>query len=242
MTTQRRFSRYVLAGLVGLAATVSAAGPASAHTGVTIEPARAGAKNAVATVNAEAESDSAGVAKVQIFLPAGIAPADITQVSLPKKWKLTKQLDSYTVEGPALKVGVGARHKVRIRQLPTTATVSFKVLQTYSDGRTDRWIEVPTKENPEPDDIAPTVKLAGGSGTAPSSSPAAPPSEPTASAAAAPSATTTSTPSSAVLAEPPPAAGDQNGTPWWWIGGLGLLVVFITGGFVALTRRRREAA
>lgn len=236
--TMRRLTGCLAASLVGLAMVVSAAGPASAHTGVTISPARAGAKNAVATVNAEAESDSAGVTKVQIYLPAGITPDDVTQVSLPKQWKLTKQDVSYTVQGPALAVGRNAEHKIRIRQLPKYAQISFKVLQTYSDGRTDRWIGLPTKEDPEPEDPAPTVKLAGGSGTAPAATTTTAPASPSAASTAASSAP----PVSAAAAPPIEPAGDTQdaGSTWWWIAGV-LIVALIAGGVITARRRRRSA-
>jgi hypothetical protein len=236
--TRRRVTGYAAAALLGAAVAVSAASPASAHTGITIDPARAGAKNAVATINAEAESDSAGVTKMQIFLPAGIAPDDVTQISLPNRWKLTRQLTSYTVEGAALAVGRNAEHKIRIRQLPMYASISFKVLQTYSDGRTDRWIGLGTKDNPAPDNPAPTVKLAGGSGTAPDVSTTAPAS-PSAEAT-----TTPSTPPASAAAAPQiePVGDSQQGVPvWWWVAGLLVLAILAVGMMVTVRRRRRSA-
>ncbi|RSM71650.1 hypothetical protein DMB66_07355 [Actinoplanes sp. ATCC 53533] len=235
---QRRVVGFVAAALLATAGAVSAAGPAFAHTGVTIEPARAGAKNAVASVNAEAESDSAGVTKVQIFLPVGITPADISQISVPKQWKLTKQDDSYTVEGPALAVGRSAEHKVRIRQLPTYASISFKVLQTYSDGKTDRWIGLPSANEPEPENPAPTVKLAGGSGTAPASAPATAAPSPSVEAPASDPVT----PSTSVAAAPAiePASDSEGPSAWWWIAG-GVLVALLAGSAVTIARRRRPS-
>jgi hypothetical protein len=224
-----------------MVAAVTAANPALAHTGITVEPARAGAKNAVANVNAEAESETAGVTKVQIFLPAGIAPDDITQVSLPKNWKLTKQDTSYTVEGPALAVGRNAEHKIKIRQLPMYESISFRVLQTYSDGRIDRWIALPSDDDPEPANPAPTVKLAGGSGVAPTATPAASPSpSPSVAASTAAPAEQASNPAPTTAAVAEPAADASDSSPLWWIAAL-VAAAAIAGGVLFAVRRRRTA-
>lgn len=240
IVTKRRLAGYLVVPVLGGVLAVSPAGPASAHTAISISPARAGAKNAVATVNAEAESDSAGVTRLQVFLPDGIAPADITQVEVPRGWKLTKQDVSYTVEGPALAVGTNAEHQVRIRQLPMYAQISFKVLQTYSDGRIDRWISLPTKDDPEPQEPAPTVTLAGGSGTAPvATGTTAPPSAP-----AVPSTAASAEPPASAVAAPQvvPAGDTEEGTPaWWWFAGL-LLIAALAVGAVFSVRRSRGPA
>nr|WP_221383106.1 DUF1775 domain-containing protein [Actinoplanes polyasparticus] len=236
-TIGRRAATYAAAALLGTAAALSLAGPAAAHTGITIEPAKAGAKNAIADVNAEAESQSAGVTKVQIFLPAGIVPADITAVSLPKQWKLTKQDTSYTVAGPALAVGTNAEHKVRIRQLPMYAEISFRVLQSYSDGKTDRWIALPSKDDPEPANPAPTVKLAGGTGVAPTATPSPSPS-PSANPSSSPSASSPSAPGTVDAAPPATNSSASSGSnAGWWIGG-GILLVVLIAGALLLARSR----
>jgi uncharacterized protein YcnI len=230
LTTTRRLAGLAAAAILGTVAALTVTGPALAHTGIAIEPARAGAKNAVASVNAEAESETAGVTKVQLFLPAGITPADVTAVNLPKGWQLTKQADAYTIEGPALPVGRNAEHKVRIRQLPTYESITFKVLQSYSDGRVDRWIGLPSAENPEPENPAPTVKLAGGSGAAPTGTPS-----PTA-ASAPPSAQPSAAPTAA---EPQAEEAGQSSTARWWVIALVVVAALITG--VVVVRRRRSS-
>ncbi|MCG5466633.1 YcnI family protein [Micromonospora sp. MED01] len=175
---RRRYYALAVTMLAGAASAVVIGTPASAHTGVTVSPARAGASNAVVTVNAEAESDSAGVTSVQVFLPDGITAQDVTLLKAPKGWKLSSTAaDSYAVGGTAVPVGKDAEHQVRVRQLPNAPQVSLKILQTYSDGRVDRWIEVPSAGNPEPANPAPTVKLAAAAppaGAAPTTAPAPP--------------------------------------------------------------------
>jgi hypothetical protein len=235
-TTRRRAAGLVTAALLGAAAALTPASPALAHTAITIEPARAGAKNAVADVNAEAESDTAGVTKVQIFLPVGITPDDITPMSVPKGWQVTKQETGYSVAGPALAVGANAEHKIRIKQLPTYEAISFKVLQTYSDGRVDRWIGLPSDDDPEPQNPAPTVKLAGGSGTAPTATPTTAATPAASVGATSPAATPTASSAPAAAPVPPPAP--SSGSSLWWIAGLAALAVIIAGVLLALRRRR----
>jgi hypothetical protein len=222
-----RLRSILAAALTGLAATVLVATPAYAHTDVEIEPARAGATNATVTITAEAENDSAGIASVQVFLPAGIAPADVTLVSRPSGWRMTSNADSYTVSGRALPVGTNARHRVRVRQLPTDPVIYFKVLVTYSDDRVDRWIELPSAANPTPDNPAPGVRLAGGVARTPTPPPTTPP--PTSDA---PTATTAPAPT--VVASP---SGGGSGL----VIGL-ILAALVAAGATAFVLLRRRAA
>jgi len=225
-----RRSRSIAAGvLLGIGACVLVAAPAYAHTEVEIEPARAGAANARVTITAEAESNDAGIRAVQVFLPDGIAPADVTLLSAPSGWKLTTGADNYTVAGRALPVGTDARHRIRVRRLPTDPVIYFKVLVTYSDGQVDRWIELPSGANPDPDNPAPSVRLAGGVGRTPTPPPTT-----------APAPTTAAAPPTAAAVSPSPASADASG------GGNGLLIGLIVAalavaaatGFILLRRRR----
>ncbi|MBC9006659.1 DUF1775 domain-containing protein [Micromonospora aurantiaca (nom. illeg.)] len=223
--------RWAIIALAVAAATVTAASPAWAHTDATLTPARAGAANAVLSVDAEAESRTAGTTSVQVFLPQGIAASDITLLKAPPGWKLsTTTPNSYTLAGPAVAVGQDAEHQVRVRQLPNTRQVSFKILQKYSDGRIDRWIEVPSSANPEPANPAPTVKLAAAPATVPtspavaSSSPSAPPAT---------DAPVTAAPAASTL----PDAG--NSGMLVLLAGITLALLAVAG-IVVLLRRRRS--
>lgn len=237
---RRRYFALAVTMLAGAASAVAIGTPASAHTGVKVSPARAGASNAVVTVNAEAESDNAGVKSVQVFLPDGITAPDIILLKAPKGWKLSSTAaDSYTVGGPAVPVGTDAEHQVRVRQLPNAPQVSFKILQTYSDGRIDRWIEVPSAANPEPANPAPTVKLAAAAAPPSSAAPTTAPATP--SAARSSAATDAPATDAAVTAFPSandePAAGNGG----LWIGaGLLLAVIAAVGGALYLRQRRRQ--
>ncbi|MFI7519576.1 DUF1775 domain-containing protein [Micromonospora globbae] len=233
---KRRYFALAATALASAVAVLTTGSPAWAHTGVTISPARAGASNAVVTVNAEAESDSAGVTSVQVFLPNGITAQDVTLMKGPKGWKLSSSgVDNYTIAGPAVPVGTDAEHQVRVRQLPNAPQVSFKILQKYSDGRVDRWIEVPSAANPEPANPAPTVKLAA---AAPASHSAAPSMTPP-TASTAPTNPATDAP---VTALPRATAQSDTGNGGLWIG-MGAALAALAAASVAVyawQRRQRS--
>ncbi|MEU6251209.1 DUF1775 domain-containing protein [Streptomyces sp. NPDC047043] len=150
--------RIVFAGAAALTATLALAAPAAAHAEVEADRPQALAENVTLSFVSEAESDSAGFTKLRIVLPEGIAPADVTLDEEPKGWKLTATNDGYSLGGPALKTGVDAEHKIKVRQLPDEKELVFKTVETYSDGEVSRWIELPTggKESEQP---APVLKL-----------------------------------------------------------------------------------
>src|SRR5829696_4118876 len=146
--------------VAGATVVVAAAGPALAHVDVTATPARALAANAVLTLSAEAESDTAGVTGVRIQLPAGLLPADFRLTAGPAGWRLTGSGQVLTIGGAALPVGRDLELTLRLRQLPAGKQLVLKTVQTYSDGSQDAWIELPSASVPEPDQPAPVVTLA----------------------------------------------------------------------------------
>jgi uncharacterized protein YcnI len=196
------------------------AGSAMAHVEVLIEPAQAGARDAVVTFAAEAESDSAGISSVQVQLPDGIAPGDVTLATGPTGWALTPSVDGYTVAGPPLPVGAELGYAITVKQLPNTESVAFKTAQSYTDGTTDRWIGLPGPDGAQPENPAPVVTLAPAAG-------ALPPSSDPESA---------SSPATAGAQPPDPAGG--GGLPMvLWVG-LGVVVV---AGLVFVVMRRRAS-
>ncbi|MDI2128415.1 DUF1775 domain-containing protein [Yinghuangia seranimata] len=199
--------RVVVAGIAAGAFALAAATPAFAHNEVSASDTHALATDVTLTFGAEAESKTAGITQLQVVLPQGITPSDVTFVEGPDGWKFTPGADGYTLAGPALATGADAEYKVKVRQLPDTTTLVFKTLQTYSDGRIDRWIDPPATGDDHSDSAgkpAPALKLqkaAPGAVPIPPS-PAAAPS----SAAPAASAPATSAAPSAPVAAATPAA------------------------------------
>lgn len=227
------------------AVAVATAGPAAAHAEVEAEGARALDQNVALTFSAESESGSAGITKLEVVLPKGIAPGDITYKEGPDGWKFAAAEQGYTVSGPKLAVGEDAEYVVTVRQLPDAKSLVFKTLQTYSDGKVDRWIELEDTGgdghghgHPAPrlalKAAAPGAKLVSPSPTEEPTT-AAPPSD---SASGEPK-TGTSTPSAESAADS--TEGDDGMSPAVPLG-IGAAVLLLGGGAWWLKSRRGGSA
>ncbi|QTD99934.1 DUF1775 domain-containing protein [Streptomyces cyanogenus] len=228
ITKHRTARRVAVPAAVAATAVLLTAGPAAAHVEVKSEQAQALAENVKIEFDAESESATAGITKIRVALPKGIAPADVTYGEGPKGWKFTADKDGYTVGGPAVKVGENAEYSIVVKQLPDAEELAFKTLQTYGDGRTDRWIELDDNgENP-----APVLKLKA---AAPGAKPAHPSPSRTAPASPSASAQATTPTASPVSQE----KGDDDGglSTGAWVG-IGIVAVVVAGGAVYLVRRR----
>ena len=222
-------SRATVAGVAVAVAVAVLASSASAHVEVSADKTQAGASDATVSFTAESESTTAGIVSLRVVLPAGIAPADVTWLSGPTGWSLTRATDGYTVAGPAVRTGKDAVYRVKITKLPSDASIlAFKTLQTYSDGHIDRWIEIPSPGAAAPDNPAPVLTLAPASAPASSSS-----------IAASTSAPSTPGPSDPASAPSDVAhAGDTGSSAGLWIAGLVVLVLAAVAGGVVLQRRQ----
>lgn len=218
--------RLTVATAATATAVLLAAGPAAAHVEVESEQAQALAENVEVSFDAESESSTAGITQIRVVLPEGIAPADVPYGEGPEGWKFTANDDGYTVKGPAVKAGANAGYSVVVKQLPDAKELAFKTLQTYSDGRTDRWIEL-DESGEQP---APVLKLKAAAPGAKSASPT--PSE-TVSQSPSP---TTEEPSASPVAEA--ETKDDGGLSAGAWTGIGAVVVVAAGGAFYLVRRR----
>jgi len=229
---------------VALALAVATAGPAAAHAEVEAEGARALDQNVELTFAAESESGTAGINKLEVILPEGIVPQDLTYEEGPKGWKFTPTARGYTVAGPKLAVGEDVEYVLTVRQLPDAEEVVFKTLQTYSDGKVDRWIEL--EEESEGDGHghghpAPRLALKAAAPGAESVSPT-PTEEPT---TAAPSSTAASDEPAAQGSSGKPAADDTKDDDGMSVAvpvGIAAAVVLLGGGAWWLRKRRGGAA
>lgn len=228
IATARRLA--VVCTAAGLA-VVLAAGPALAHVEVEATPARALATDALLSLTAEAESGTAGISGLRIRLPAGLLPADLRLASGPAGWRLTGTAGVVTVSGPALPVGRSLRLGIRVRQLPDDRQLVLKTIQSYTDGKQDAWIELPTASVPEPEQPAPIVRLqaaAPGATAVPRATPTT--AAPTTTPAPAP---TPRTSGAAPVADP----ADDGSVAVWMFGGV-LAGIAVLGVIVLAARRR----
>ncbi|WKX07476.1 DUF1775 domain-containing protein [Streptomyces sp. NL15-2K] len=234
--------RIALAGAAALTATLALAAPAAAHAEVEADKAQALAENVTLSFVSEAESASAGFTELRVVLPQGIAPGDVTLDEAPKGWKLKAMNDGYAVSGPALKAGVDAEHKIKVRQLPDAKEIAFKTIETYSDGEVSRWIELPTG-GAEPEQPAPVLQLKA-------AAPGAKPVSPSPSASPRESATPTPTPSAtesdvaAAGSETDTTATDEDegGSTGLVIGGVVVALLVLSSGAWWMVKRRTTSS
>ncbi|KPI11807.1 nuclear export factor GLE1 [Actinobacteria bacterium OK006] len=173
-TTLRR------AGLVAALTTagvLAAAGAAFAHVTVHPETYAKGATDGVLTFRVPNEEDTASTTKVQVFLPTdhpvlGVlvtpqegwtAQVTTTKLKTPVKTDdgtITEAVSEITWTGGRIRHGQYQDFNFAFGQLPDdTDQLSFKTLQTYSDGNVVRWIEEAKKGADEPENPAPVLTL-----------------------------------------------------------------------------------
>lgn len=158
---------------------LAAAGVASAHVTVHPESYAKGATDGVLTFRVPNEEDTASTSKVQVFLPTDhpvlgvlVHPQDgwkpkvtTTKLRTPVKTDdgtITEAVSQITWTGGRIGAGEYEDFDVAFGQLPdNTGQLTFKTLQTYSDGKVARWIEAPTGGE-EAENPAPTLKLTEG--------------------------------------------------------------------------------
>ncbi|MFJ9814837.1 YcnI family protein [Streptomyces sp. NPDC101151] len=165
------------------AALLAAAGAASAHVTVHPESYAKGATDGLLTFRVPNEEDTASTTKVQVFLPTDhpllgvlVHPRDgwtakVTSTKLKKPIKtddgtITDAVSEITWTGGKIDSGQYEDFDVAFGQLPDdTDQLAFKALQTYSDGKTVRWIEEAEQGGDEPENPAPVLKLTAGAQT-----------------------------------------------------------------------------
>ncbi|HCA87200.1 MAG TPA: hypothetical protein DEQ61_18025 [Streptomyces sp.] len=212
--------------------------PAAAHVEVESDKPQALAENVTLDFLAESESGSAGITELRVILPEGVAPADVTYGEGPGGWVFTPTEDGYTAKGPAVAVGKDAEYSVAVRQLPEAEELAFKTLQSYSDGRVDRWIELGDSSSGGHGSSAPVLKLkAAAPGAKPVSPSPSKPASPTPPAAdAKPSAEPSSAAPQANAAKEREGDGLSTGA-WVGIGTAALLAIAAVAAVYALRRR-----
>nr|WSY50272.1 YcnI family protein [Streptomyces sp. NBC_00886] len=195
-TTLRRAGTVAALASAGV---LAAAGIASAHVTVHPESYAKGATDGVLTFRVPNEEDKAGTTKVQVYLPTDhpvlgvlVTPqngwtAKVTTSKLKTPVKtddgtITDAVSEITWTGGRIAAGQYEDFNVAFGQLPDdTDQLTFKTLQTYSDGDVVRWIEEAAAGDGEPENPAPVLKLTA-EDAAEATAPAVAKSTPTASA------------------------------------------------------------
>jgi uncharacterized protein len=170
-----------IVALAAAGAGLSLAPPAQAH--VTVHP-NVIPEGAFAVLNVRVpnETDDADTTKVQVQMPGGF---EFVSADPPPGWKFTakragKEVKQVIFSGGRIPPG-------QFREFPLSVgipgksgdTLSFKALQTYSDGEVVRWIGPPDAEHP-----ASTITIADEGGLIQDTTGDAPPATEAAPAAA----------------------------------------------------------
>ncbi len=181
--------RTFLAAAAGIAVLVVAA-PASAHVTVTSPGARQGGY-ATLTFTVPTESDTAATTGLTVQLPTDTPIASVTVQPKPGwTWRATRtklgtpvttddgqvteaisRID-WSATGGGIRPGEFDQFVLSAGPLPKVDSLTFKVLQTYSDGTVTRWIETPAPgSDAQPEHPAPSLVLTATSGAQDGSSP-----------------------------------------------------------------------
>lgn len=210
---------------IGLAAV-----PAFGHAEIAPDTATAGSEQAF-TLTLENESSTAATVKVELFFPDG---QEIPVLAVPDVGEWTGAPQGGAGGGPGSlgdpapgitwqRAGGSPEEDPALGftlRLPDRAgTIQMAVLQTYADGRVDRWIERWPVGQPEPERPGPRVTVTEAASTTTSAPP-----------------TTTRAPVPTTTTEPADAGSSSNRVVL--VAGLVAIAVII-GFAVALRRRRR---
>ena len=237
----RSMIRLLAVGSVAAAAIGLTALPALAHVTVSSPGATQGGFG-VLTFRMPNETDNANATELKVQLPADQPLASVSVKPQPG-WSYTvtraklsqpitdddgNQVTDYpsVVDWKAtaggIKPGEYNEFQLSVGPLPKADSMTFKALQTYSNGETVSWIDVPAAgSSDEPEHPAPTLKLASASDTG----------------ATAPTTNT---------AAPASTSGDEAGngsvTGAFVVGGIGLVAGLAALAVAVSGRRRRTAA
>ncbi|HET7015726.1 MAG TPA: YcnI family protein [Streptosporangiaceae bacterium] len=173
-------------GIVGAATTATVllfAGPALAHITVTPNSVVAGSTD-VLTFHVPNEEAKADTVKVDVQIPTDhpIAQllveqvpgwtATVKNITLAKPivtddGKFTQAVSEVIWSGGKIAPGQFQDFSISADPMPTgESQVTFKAIQTYSNGDVVRWIDLKQPGQPDPDHPAPTVALTTGTTTA----------------------------------------------------------------------------
>ena len=236
----RSLIRTFTVGAVAAAAVGLTALPALAHVTVNSPGATQGGFG-VLTFRMPNETDNTNATELKVQLPAEQPLASVSVKPQPgwtytvTRAKLSQPITDddgnkvtdypsvvdWKATAGGIKPGEYAEFQLSVGPLPKVDSMTFKAIQTYSDGQIVSWIETPAAgSSDEPEHPAPTLKLALAGGTA---------AAPTTSTAAAPAAT----------GDDGASSGSVTGA--YVVGGIGLVAGLAALG-VAVSGRRRHTA
>jgi uncharacterized protein YcnI len=185
----RPLARLALVVLAAVAAVIASTGLASAHVTVSSPDAAAGGYGKV-VFRVPNESDTASTVKIRVQIPTDPPLASVSVQPVPG-WtatttktplnppvtdddgnKITEAVSVVEFDADAGGIGPGQFQEFALSggPFPKADSLTFPVVQSYSDGSESAWIEPTVEGQAEPEHPAPVLSLAGGAAAAPSSS------------------------------------------------------------------------
>jgi uncharacterized protein YcnI len=143
-----------------------AAGSAWAHVHVDADHAEAGATNVTLTFHVPNEELSAQTTGLRVFLPTDHPLAGVT--AAPQNgWIPQISASEITWSGGSISGTDTMQFRVGVAQLPTdVSSLTFKAIQTYSNGDVVSWIETAAPGSAEPEHPAAVLALGAAAGQA----------------------------------------------------------------------------
>ena len=179
MQARTRARRVITVAVMGLGVVALSATSAFAHVTIAPDSAPRGGFQ-ILSFSVPNEKDNASTVQVQVQLPqdqvipfVSVQPkpgwtVSVTKRQLTKPVKqegetITEAVDTVTWSGGTIGPGQFDLFTISAGPLPTKVKqLTFKALQTYSDGEVVRWIEPTPKGGPEPEHPAPVLTLTKG--------------------------------------------------------------------------------
>lgn len=227
----RRRTRVILSAVAGFAVIGASSGVAFAHSEISPASAPAGAETEL-TLKLENERSSASTVKVEMFFPDG-QEIVVTKVPDVGEWSGAPQggpgggpgalgdpAPGITWQRPSGTPSDDLSLTFSLVLPDRAGTIQMAVLQTYSDGTVDRWIDPWPSGQPEPESPGPRLTLT-----------AAP--APTSTSAV----TTASAPTSTTLGA---SGSNTQMTSGGFIAGM-IAILFVIGAIFMIVRARRQS-
>jgi uncharacterized protein YcnI len=185
----RPLARLALVVLAALAAVLASAGLASAHVTVSSPDAAAGGYGKV-VFRVPNESDTASTVKIRIQIPTDPPLASLSVQPVPG-WTATTtktplnppvtdddgnaiseavSVVEFSADAGGLAPGQFQEFALSGGPFPKAASLTFPVVQSYSDGSESAWIDPTVDGQPEPEHPAPVLSLAADAAAAPATS------------------------------------------------------------------------
>lgn len=160
----RTFTSGCLALAVAVLATLASPNAASAHIILWARPSIVNAPDAILSINAAAESETAGIAKLEVTGPSDLDASGISIQNGPPGWlaETGPTPNTFTVAAPN-NSGLPLREdlfiSLNVKKLPGGTETFFQVKQTYTDGWVQDWNQKREKGKEEPPQPEPRLYL-----------------------------------------------------------------------------------